>query len=64
VQSSEQLEAYRRMTPEERWKITVQLMEFAWMSLMALDPGERERRLEVARWQHRLSNEAIAARLK
>ncbi|HVS10559.1 MAG TPA: hypothetical protein VMS76_11860 [Planctomycetota bacterium] len=64
MQSREQMEAYRRMTPEERWRITVQLMEFAWRSLMALDHGERGRRLEVARWQHRLSNEAIAARLK
>lgn len=52
------------MTPEERWKITAQLMEFAWRSLLALDPKERERRLAAARLQHRLSNEALAAALK
>jgi hypothetical protein len=62
--SREQIEAFRRMTPTERWKITSQLMEFAWRSLMALDPQERERRLEIARRHHRLSNEAIAAGLK
>jgi hypothetical protein len=52
------------MTPQERWKITAQLMEFAWRSLLALEPEERERRLEAARRQHRLSNELIAAALK
>jgi hypothetical protein len=64
VHSREQIEAFRRMTPQERWKITAQLMEFAWRSLLALDPDERERRLEAARRQHRLSNEAISAALK
>jgi hypothetical protein len=64
VQSKEQIEAYRRMTPQERWRVTAELMEFAWRSLLALPPEERERRLEAARRQHRLSNEAIAAGLK
>ena len=64
MQSREQLEAFRRMTPEERWKITAELMEIAWRSLLVLDPAERERRLALAREQHRLSNEAIAAALK
>jgi hypothetical protein len=64
VLSPEQIEVFRRMTPEERWKITSQLMEFAWRSLLALDPEERGRRLEIARRHHRLSNEAIATGLK
>lgn len=64
MHSREQIEAFRRMTPEERWKITAQLMEFAWRSLLELDPAERERRLELARMQHRLSNEAIVDALK
>jgi hypothetical protein len=64
VLSPAQVEAFRRMTPEERWKITSQLMEFAWRSLLALDPAERDRRLEIARRHHRLSNEAIARALK
>lgn len=64
MMSPAQIESFRRMTPEERWKITSQLMEFAWRSLLALDPEERERRLEIARRHHQLSNEAIAAGLK
>lgn len=52
------------MTPQERWKLTASLMEFAWRSLLELDPLERERRLEIARRHHRLTNEVIAARLK
>ncbi len=64
MQSKEQIEAYRRMTPQERWKITAELMEFAWRALLVMTPVERERRLEVARRHHRLSNEAIVAGLK
>jgi hypothetical protein len=64
VQSKEQIEAYRRMTPQERWKITADLMELAWRTLLALTPEDRERRLELARRQHDLSNEAIVAALK
>jgi hypothetical protein len=52
------------MTPEERFELTATLMELAWRSLLALDPEERERRLEIARRHHRLTNEAIAAALK
>jgi len=64
VQSKEQLEAFRRMTPEERWRITSQLMDLAWRTLVELPHEERERRLEAARRQHQLSNEAIIAKLK
>jgi hypothetical protein len=52
------------MSPAERWRLPAQLMEFAWRSLMALDPVERERRLELARRRHRESNEAIASALE
>lgn len=52
------------MTPQERWQQTAVLMEFAWKSLLALPPEERERRLEVARRHHQLSNEAIARALR
>lgn len=64
MQDPQQVEAWRRMTPQERWKLTGILMEFAWRSLLALDPQERERRLDAIRRQHRLSNEAIAAGLR
>jgi hypothetical protein len=60
----EQIATWRQMTPEERFKLTATLMELAWRSLLALDPEERERRLEVARRHHRETNEAIAAALK
>ena len=59
-----QIEAFRKMTPQERWKITADLMELAWRALVRLTPEERERRLAVARRHHDLSNEAIAAALK
>jgi len=64
MQSEEQLAAFRRMTPEERWAITRELMDFAWRYLMTLTAEDRERRLEAARRQHRLSNEALAEALK
>jgi hypothetical protein len=62
--SKEQLEAWRRMAPAERWKITEQLMEFAWKELLELPFEERERRLEIPRRHHRLSNAAIVAALR
>lgn len=62
--SEEQLEAFRRMTPEERLALTRELMQSEWRTLMALPPEERERRLEALREEHRRSNEAIAAVLK
>jgi len=64
VQSQEQIEAFRRMTPQERWKITKELMDSAWQRLLVLPAEERERRLEAARREHRLSNEAIVSQLK
>jgi hypothetical protein len=64
MRSKEQLEAWRRMEPAERWKITEQLMEFAWRELLELPFEERERRLGIARRHHRLSNEAIVVALR
>jgi hypothetical protein len=64
VQGQEQLDAWRRMTPQERWKLTAALMEMGWRSLLELEPAERERRLEIARRHHQLTNDAIAAGLK
>ena len=62
--SKERLEAYRRMTPEERWRETSALMVYAWEALLQLPFEERERRLAVARLQHRLSNDAMAEAMK
>lgn len=55
----EQLEQYRRMTVEERWKIVQELMAFAWGALLELPFEERERRLAQARREHDLSNDAL-----
>lgn len=66
-QSLDRVVTWARAGPpaeKERWKLTSAMMEFAWKSLLALEPAERERRLEAIRRQHRLSNEAIAAALK
>ena len=62
--SKARLERYRRMTPAERWRETSALMEYAWQALMQLPYEERERRLAVARRQHRLSNDALAKALR
>lgn len=62
--SPSQIEAYRRMTPEERWKIVEELSASAWEALLELPWEERERRLAIAREEHRLSNDNMLRRLK
>jgi hypothetical protein len=52
------------MTPEERWKIVEKLSASAWEALLELPWEERERRLAVAREEHRLSNENLVRRLR
>lgn len=34
--SDKKIEAYRRMTPEERWREVEELMTLAWRDLLAL----------------------------
>ena len=50
--SEAQLEAYRRMTPEERWREVEALMTMAWRMLKELPHEEVERRLAYDRAQH------------
>jgi hypothetical protein len=57
--SDAQIDAYRRMTPDERWRIVEELMTLAWRSLLELPPDERERRLALIREEHDASNAAI-----
>ena len=64
MQSKEQIESFRKMTPTERWGICKDLMEFAWKRLRELPHDECERRLELARRQHNQSNEILAEKLK
>jgi hypothetical protein len=51
VLSPEKLEEYRRMTPEERWRDFVHLMDAAWASLDSLPVAERNRRLDLLQRQ-------------
>lgn len=50
--SQERIEAYRRMSPEERWREVEQLMTLAWRSLLQLPADERQRRLDLDRQWH------------
>lgn len=57
--SEDKLEAYRRMTPEERWREVEALMTFAWRSLKSLPREEMERRLAYDTEQHDKSDAII-----
>ena len=54
--SDARIEAYRRMTPEARWREVEELMTLAWRTLQALPAAERERRLAVIREEHDASD--------
>jgi hypothetical protein len=62
--SAEKLEAYRRMTPEERWREVEELMTLAWRDLCALPPEERERRLAIIRQEHEESDAIMIEHLR
>ena len=59
VLSEEQIRLYRRMSVEERWKLTEELMTVAWRALLELPFEERERRLRLAREEHDASSRAL-----
>ena len=62
--SKERLEAYRRMTPAQKWAETLALADYGWQMLLRLAPEERERRLEIMRREHQATNDAVAKALK
>lgn len=62
--SDARIDAYRRMTPEERWREVEELMTFAWRSLLALPEEERERRLALIREEHEASDAILLERLR
>ena len=64
MMSDAQLELYRRMTIEERWRITEELMTLAWRSLQDLSYEDRERRLQLARREHEEGNQALLRALR
>lgn len=62
--SQEQIEAYRRMTPEERWEQVEALMSLAWSMLKELPEEERERRLAWDSEQHDRADAIILEHLR
>jgi hypothetical protein len=45
----EDIERFRRMTPDERARIGVDLTDLAWRFLMTLPTEEAQRRLDLSR---------------
>ncbi len=62
--SDAQLEAYREMKPEERWREVEALMSFAWRFLKELPDEEVERRLAHDRDRHDESDAIILDHLQ
>lgn len=62
--SDAKVEAYRRMTPEERWREVEELMTLAWRSLLELPEDDRRRRLEIIRREHEEGNALIVEALR
>jgi len=62
--SCEQLDAFRRMSPAERWKLQVELMDAAWEDLEKLPAEEFRRRMEYLRLSHEEGNRRIAERFR
>ncbi len=62
--SDAKMEAYRRMTPEERWREVEELMTLAWRSLLELSYEERQRRLAIIREEHEISDRIVFEHLK
>jgi hypothetical protein len=62
--SEAKIEAYRRMTPEERWREVDELMTLAWRALLELPEEERQRRLAIIREEHEISDRILLERLR
>ena len=58
------IDHYRRMTPEERWRETEELMTLAWRSLLELPEDERRRRLDLVREEHEQSDAILLEHLR
>jgi hypothetical protein len=61
--SDAKIEAYRRMTPEERWREVEELMTLAWRTLKELPDDDFHRRMEVIRREHEESDAIILEHL-
>jgi len=64
VLSDERIAAYRRMTPEERWREVEELMTLAWRALLERSAEERERVLRHVREEHDKSDAVMLEALR
>jgi hypothetical protein len=62
--SEEQIALYRRMSIEERWRLTEELMTISWRALLEMSYEERERRLRLAREEHDASSRSLENALR
>lgn len=62
--SDERIAAYRRMTPEERWREVEELMTLAWRALLERSAEERERVLRHVREEHDKSDAVMLEALR
>lgn len=62
--SDAKIEAYRRMTPEQRWREVEQLMTLAWRRLLAMPEEEHNRRLALIREEHEASDAILLEKLR
>ena len=62
--SDAKIEAYRRMSIEERWREVEELMTLAWRSLLELPEEERLRRLAAIREEHEAGNALLLEQLR
>ena len=62
--SAETLESYRRMTPAERFRVTIELSRPAWRALTQGDPQVVQRRFERLEQENDLRNRRICEGLR
>lgn len=62
--SPERIEAYRKMSPEERWREVEALMTLAWRMLKQLPHEEVARRLAIDQQQHDEADEIVLEHLR
>lgn len=61
--SQEQLERYRRMTPGERLRVSMEMTRWNLAFLDTLPPEEARRRWKIILQQHREGNQRLAEAL-
>lgn len=59
-----ELKHYRRMSPEERYYIFLELAEWAWRSLGSDAAGTSARKWALIRKQHKLASQRLVKKLE